>query len=337
MAYLLVAAILVVLALGMWALHLVRRQQALLVALAKAEKDGVDAQHDADQAKRELADYLCAIEQHVLVSVADAQGFIIDANQRMVEVSGYTHEEMMGMDHRQLDSDIATHDTMQELRATLRRGQIWRGELCSRTKQGTLYWVDSAIVPMKDGTGTVRQYLRVGLDVTARKHTEAEMARRATHDALTDLPNRNLLRDRMQQALESCRRTGDHAATLFLDLNRFKQVNDELGHDVGDQLLVAVAQRIKTSVRSEETVARLGGDEFVVFVPRLSDPSTAHALAHQLTLKLSEPFNLSGQVVHIGASIGVAIFPTHADSVDSLLKTSDASMYQLKQETRRAS
>lgn len=315
--------------------RLTQSRAALRLALMDAEKACAVAQAKADQSERTLTDYMRAIEKHALVSVADAKGFIVEVNERLVEVSGYSRDELIGMDHRQLDSDPDEMDPMLELRATLSAGHIWRGELCSRTKQGELYWLDCAIVPMRDAKGAIKRFLHIGVDVTDRKHAAAELARRATHDTLTGLANRTLLRDRMHQALESCRRTGELSAVLFLDLNRFKRVNDDLGHDAGDALLMAVALRLKALVRAEETVARLGGDEFVVFVPRLSDPTTAQTWMSRIVHSLSQPFELGSETVQVGTSVGLAMFPADADSVDGLMKFSDAAMYRAKEQSRQ--
>lgn len=313
-----------------------RRHAILHQQLEASEKACLLAQEAAEQHQRTLSDYMRAIEKHALVSVANTKGYIVEVNERLVEVSGYSREELIGMDHRQLDSDPMEMDAMPELRAILSAGNIWRGELCSRTKAGELYWLDCAIVPMKDATGKIKRFLHIGVDVTDRKRAAAELARRATHDALTGLPNRLLLRDRMQQAMETCRRTGGQAAVLFLDLDRFKQVNDELGHDVGDQLLVEVANRLSSLVRTEETVARLGGDEFVVFVARLSDRAHADMLAEKISTRMSEPFVLTGQTVTIGASVGVAVYPHDADTVDGLMTFSDNAMYRVKEGRHQA-
>jgi diguanylate cyclase (GGDEF)-like protein len=128
-----------------------------------------------------------------------------------------------------------------------------------------------------------------------------------------------------------CRRSGELAATLFIDMNRFKAVNDTLGHDVGDQLLVAVALRLRAAVRAEDTVARIGGDEFVVFMPRLPEPAGAHMLARKLEQLMSDPFELTGHTLQVGASLGVAVYPDDGQGVDELLKVSDTRMYRAKE------
>ena len=142
--------------------------RGLKARLAEASRDAAQAKQAAEHARTELTVYKRAIEQHALVSVADAKGIIVEVNDRMVQVSGYTREEMIGMDHRVLDSEPTDREAMRKLRSTLAAGEIWRGELSSRHKQGTLYWVDSAIVPLLGANGTPARYLRVGVDVTMR-------------------------------------------------------------------------------------------------------------------------------------------------------------------------
>lgn len=171
-------------------------------------------------------------------------------------------------------------------------------------------------------------------DLTAEKQAEEMMQRRAHYDALTGLPNRSLLADRVQQALTSARRSHAHLAELFIDLDRFKPVNDELGHAVGDQLLSEVALRLRRCLRESDTVARVGGDEFVVLLPVVGGSTDAIAVAEKILYALNQDFELAGQRVNIGASIGVALYPEHGSSEELLTKSADAAMYRAKSEGR---
>ena len=186
-------------------------------------------------------------------------------------------------------------------------------------------------MPLKDTEGRVKRYISIRIDVTERMQAEQEMRRLATHDTLTGLVNRELLRDRIQQALAGERRRTHRAAVLFIDLDQFKTINDSLGHETGDKLLVEVAQRLVASVRAEDTVARQGGDEFIVFLPRIQDTQNAALIAGKLVQQLALPFRIDGHELYIGSSIGIAVFPEHGDDVDTLLKNSDTAMYTVKE------
>ena len=328
----------------LWFDHrLVKRERSLLASetqLARAELETqaanalVQAKHGVEQALAELSTYLQAIDQHALVSVADRSGQIVQVNDKFVAISGYSREELLGQDHQILNSGIHERDFFEQMWTLIARGEIWRGVVCNRSKSGMLYWVDSAIVPMKDAAGTVTRYISIRIDISERKRAEQEMLRLATHDGLTGLANRTLLRDRISRALESNRRTHDLAAVLFIDLDQFKPINDSLGHDVGDRLLVEVASRLVSCVRAEDTVARQGGDEFVVFLPRIHAGRDAAILAEKLQGSLLVPFLIEGRELCIGSSIGIAIFPDDGDDVDTLLKSSDTAMYQVKETGR---
>ena len=300
----------------------------------QAAKALVQAKQGVEQALAELSTYMQAIDQHALVSVTDPGGRIVKVNDKFVAISGYSHDELLGQDHRLLNSGTHEGDFFKQMWATIRRGEIWRGIVCNRTKSGSLYWVDSTIVPMKDASGVVLRYISIRIDVTERKQVEQEMLRMATHDGLTGLANRTLLRDRIRQALKSGRRTQDLAAVLFIDLDQFKTINDTLGHDVGDLLLIEAARRLQSCVRVEDTVARQGGDEFIVFLPRIHEAADAAILAGKLLTSLALPFQMGVRTLHVGSSIGIAVFPGDGDDVDTLLKNSDTAMYHVKKTGR---
>jgi diguanylate cyclase (GGDEF)-like protein/PAS domain S-box-containing protein len=323
--------------------RLVRQEKDLNEAerqLAKSELEArnanelLQAKHGVEEAFSELSTFMQAIDQHAIVSVASRDGRILQVNDRMTAITGFSREELLGQDHRILSSHTHEREFFRHLWLTLGQGQTWRGVICNRRKNGSLYWVDSAIVPQRDSAGEVVRYVSIRIDITERMQAEHEMVRLATHDSLTGLANRTLLRDRVQQALETNKRTGMKSAVLFIDLDQFKTINDSLGHEVGDRLLVEVSHRLRDCVRAEDTVARQGGDEFIVFLPRIPDAASAGVLAAKLLRQLAQPMHLDERELFVGSSIGIAVFPEDGEDVDTLLKNSDTAMYQVKEAGR---
>jgi diguanylate cyclase (GGDEF)-like protein/PAS domain S-box-containing protein len=288
------------------------------------------ANEGVEQAFAELSSYMKAVDQHAIVSVAGRDGRIEQLNDKLVTVSGYSREELVGQNHRILASGAHDRAFFSAMWETLGRGDSWRGVICNRAKSGELYWVDSAIVPLKDAQGDVTRYIAICVDITERMRAEQHIRQMATRDSLTGLVNRVVLRDRMEQALRSDRRTAHGAAVLFIDLDQFKAVNDSLGHEVGDQLLIEVSRRLVAAVREEDTVARQGGDEFIVFMPRIQHADNAAAVAEKLVRELSRAIDIGGRELYIGSSIGIAVFPDNGSDVETLLRNSDTAMYHVK-------
>ena len=263
------------------------------VQLARSELEAqsantlLQARKGVEAAFTELSTYMTAIDQHAIVSVADSTGRIVQVNDKLVAISGYNRSELLGRDHNVLSSGTHEKAFFTQMWAVLKRGEVWRGVICNRDKSGRLYWVDSAIVPLKDGGGVVTRYISIRIDITERMQAQHDMQHMASHDNLTGLVNRVLLRDRIQRALESDKRTNSRAAVLFIDLDQFKTINDSLGHDTGDRLLIDVARRLESCVRAEDTVARQGGDEFIVFMPRIREPHNAARMAENLVRELA--------------------------------------------------
>ncbi|MBT9528385.1 MAG: EAL domain-containing protein [Rhizobacter sp.] len=326
-------------AMGWFSVRLSRQRRRLELAARQLSDSEEKARHanvllaaknDVERAFAELTTYLHAINAQALVSVTDASGRIIEVNDTFCAVSGYAASELMGQDHRILNSGTHPKEVFAQMWGTILRGDTWRGEICNRRKNGGLYWVDSSIVPLRNSEGRIERFISIRIDVTERKKAESRMVKMATHDALTGLPNRALLRDRIEQALAHDRRSHDMAAVLFIDLDDFKTINDSLGHDVGDQLLIEVAKRLRECVREEDTVARQGGDEFIVLLPTLGAAHGADLVAQDLLRACAAPFKIRGEELHISASIGIALFPTDGRDVDTLLKNSDIAMYHAK-------
>lgn len=334
------------LTIGWFSLRLARRDRDLRNTVSQLETSEQQARianalliakQGVERAFAELSTYLQAIDQHALVSVTDPAGRIVQANDKFCEVSGYAGGQLIGRDHRLVSSHSHSDTFFAQLWNTIARGDIWRGEICNRARSGTLYWVDSAIVPLKDDAGSVARYISISIDISERKRVEQDMMHMATHDALTGLPNRNLLQDRIQQALAHDRRINEQAAVLFIDLDRFKTINDSLGHDVGDLLLIEVSRRLLAVVRDEDTVARQGGDEFIVLLSTIDDAQSAGSVARKLLKALDDPYYVKGKELHVSASIGIAVFPEDGADVDTLLKHSDIAMYHAKEDGRNTS
>jgi diguanylate cyclase (GGDEF)-like protein len=222
----------------------------------------------------------------------------------------------------------------QAMWATLEATGQWRGEFWNRRSDGDIYPQLSTISTVCDKGGRLTNYIAVFGDITQLKRSEEELYRLAHMDALTGLPNRVLLRARLEQSVSRARRDGSMLAILFLDLDLFKNVNDTLGHPVGDALLQSVAAAMQTKIRAADSIARLGGDEFVVLMEDVDDPNMAAQLARRLLGVFSSPFDAEGRELYITASIGISIFPLDGEDMDALLSNAGVAMYQAKEHGR---
>ncbi len=330
-------------------LHLVQMRIAAEDGRArdKAESELLLEKERLRTALDELRYQKFALDQHAIVTITDTRGTITYANDRFCDISGYRREELLGQNFRIVKSDAHTPDFFHEMYRIIASGQVWKGEICNRAKDGRLYWVDSTIVPFTDEHGKPTRYISIRTDITERKLAEAQIHNLAFYDPLTHLPNRRLMHDRLQQTLASSKRNEYLCALMFIDLDNFKPLNDRHGHAVGDLLLVEVAKRISRCVRETDTVSRFGGDEFIVILSELTgdvDESTAQAaaVAEKIRATLAEPYALqlgeqpgSRSIDHLcSSSIGVALFTGQETSPDELLKQADIAMYRSKQAGR---
>lgn len=268
------------------------------------------------------------------VFITDARGRIQWINDSFTRLTGYSSQEAIGRSPSLLKSGKQDDAYYQILWKTIQQGKTWSRETVERHKNGKLFTVQQTITPITNDQGNISHYVSILDDITAQKETAARIQYMAHFDALTALPNRALFRDRLRQTLAQAKRDGLSSALMFLDLDRFKAVNDTLGHHIGDLLLQAVADRLKACVREADTVSRLAGDEFTVLLPHVSGREDASLIAEKITAALAEPFILEGKEVSIGSSTGIAFYPADADSDEALIKCSDNAMYVAKEQGR---
>jgi diguanylate cyclase (GGDEF)-like protein/PAS domain S-box-containing protein len=269
------------------------------------------------------------------IIILDTRQCLLAVNQAFTEITGYPADEVIGCSMALLNSDPQYQETFHRMCANLDRQQHWQGELWSRRKSGEIYPQWLAIHSINNEQGVVTHYIGMFSDITERKLAENRIHHLAHHDVLTNLPNRVLLQDRINQALAQAVRRRHCMAILFIDLDHFKVINDSLGHDLGDLLLKAVAERMAACTRSEDTVARQGGDEFVILLPNLRQPQDAAVVAQKLIDKLiGSPFKLYHHELHITPSIGISVYPHDGTHTQDLLKNADAAMYYAKERGR---
>jgi len=270
------------------------------------------------------------------ILVTDADGTILTVNQAFVAVTGYSVDEALGRKPSLLNSGRHDAAFYAEMWQTLAEQGQWRGEIWNRRKSGEIYpeWIN--ISAIHDDAGAVSHYVAIFSDITKVKENEERLRHLAHFDALTGLPNRFLFQDHVELALVQAARSGKQVAIMFLDLDRFKLINDTLGHRAGDTLLTEVGQRLAACLRAGDTLSRFGGDEFTVVLPDLESGSAAATVADKFIEALSLPFHIAGKEFHITTSIGIAIYPQDGEHLDSLSRAADTAMFVAKEQGRNA-
>lgn len=273
-------------------------------------------------------------KSHEAVMITDLNGNIISINKAFTTITGYTNEEVLGKQPRMLTSERRDPDFYQTIWQQIASEGAWRGEITDTHKSGDLIniWLD--ISSVHDRNGQLSNYIAIFSELTTGNSLEKRFEFLAFHDPLTQLPNRLLLHDRFKQALANASRVGAMVAVLFLDLDKFKQVNDNLGHNAGDQLLKLVGQRLQQAVRDVDTISRIGGDEFVVLLTELHTTDTAALIAEKILAALRESFVVGKQHLSTSTSIGIAMYPHDGHELDALLHIADEAMYQAKNSGR---
>jgi diguanylate cyclase (GGDEF)-like protein/PAS domain S-box-containing protein len=265
------------------------------------------------------------------IMVANAEGLVTRVNSAFTRITGYTQDEVVGQSPRMLSSGRHDARFYAEFWHSLNSVGVWRGEIWNRRKNGDLFAVLQSVAVVRDAKGAVLHYVSVFADISQIKAHEAELDKVANYDSLTHLPNRRLLSDRLKQALVRSDRTGKSTAICFLDLDGFKSINDQLGHAVGDQVLVGVAHHLSAVLRADDTLARLGGDEFVLLLSEIATTEECAQILDRVLDAARLAIEADGHVIGVSASIGVSLYPSDNSDPDLLLRHADMAMYLAKQ------
>jgi diguanylate cyclase (GGDEF)-like protein/PAS domain S-box-containing protein len=269
------------------------------------------------------------------VVICDAKHTILRVNRGFTRITGYEADDVIGLSHSMLGNN--RHDSVfyRDFKEAMEREGHWEGETVATCKDGRECATYITTEALRDAHGKVCNYVALYLDISERKASEARIQHLAEYDQLTDLPNRTLLRDRVGVALEAARRAGNRLAVMFLDLDRFKTVNDSLGHEFGDKLLCEAARRLSSVVRASDTVSRHGGDEFIVMLPEIASELDVRSIARKLIDAIGQPFLIDGKEIILSLSIGISMYPDHGNDIETLLRKADTALYVTKDAGRK--
>jgi len=268
------------------------------------------------------------------VTIAGADGNIITVNRAFTEITGYSEAEVFGKNPRILQSGLQDGNYYRQMWDTIYRDGRWSGEIWNRRKDGSIFPESLTISVVRDASGQITNFVGVFSDITRLKSAQEALDFQAHHDPLTGLPNRALLEDRLENSIHRSKRERASLAVLFIDLDRFKNINDTFGHHVGDVVLCEAANRFTSMVRESDTVARLGGDEFIIILENIVDPAASTRVADKILDALKKPIVIASQEFFVGASIGISLYPQDGDDRSELLKHADTAMYRAKERGR---
>ncbi len=268
------------------------------------------------------------------VIISDKQGTVVEVNRAFTEILGYERDEAIGQNPRMWKSDRHGESFYRDFWNSLMTVGRWRGEIWNRRKDGSVFPEWLSISQVVDSEGELTHFIGVFTDISNLKESQEQLDHLAHHDALTDLPNRLLYVERLTQAIKHAERQNKQLAIVFIDLDRFKNINDSLGHPAGDQLLCLVAERLEDVVREDDTVARISGDEFVLLLEDIGSSNNAAHVAQKVMRIFDSSFQLEGREVQTSASLGISLYPQDGDDAATLLRNADAAMYRAKDEGR---
>jgi diguanylate cyclase (GGDEF)-like protein/PAS domain S-box-containing protein len=265
------------------------------------------------------------------IIITDMTGIIVDVNGTFTTITGFSREEAIGQNPRILKSGRQSPEFYVDMWQALLEEGYWSGEVWNRRKNGEVYAVMNTISAVYDEQGVTTHYVSLGNDITPIKEHQEQLEHIAHYDILTNLPNRVLLADRLSQVMLQCSRHKHSLAVVFLDLDGFKAVNDAHGHDIGDELLIALSVRMKVALREDDSLARIGGDEFIAVLADLVNVEDCQPILERLLLSASEPVTINGSVLNVSASIGVTLYPQDNVAAEQLIRHADQAMYKAKQ------
>lgn len=293
---------------------------------------------DISEKKRQeaLLQQDAAVFEHTIegVIITDPEGKIINANRAFEYITGYSKNEVIGRNPNLLKSGRQDKSFYRALWESLKKRGYWRGEIWNRRKDGTVFPEWTTISSVTNDNGEVVNYISVFSDISDIKRKEEKLQHLADHDILTDLPNRLMFNHLLDQALSEARRNKSRIAVIFIDLDRFKNINDSMGHKAGDELLKIIAHRFQANVRRQDVVSRIGGDEFIILFKDIGSINSVTGTINQIMSAFEKPIELEGQQIHITASIGVSLYPDNGETAVTLIKNADAAMYRAKDEGR---
>ena len=295
------------------------------------------------------------MEQHSIIAFTDIKGSITYANDKFCKISGYSEEELIGQNHSILNSGNQSSEYWQDMYEILKTEGIWQDEVKNKRKDGEYYWVDTTIVSLLDSKGNIDSYISIRTDITKYKKIQEELKehqdnlekivqnrtleldqlnqklkRLSEVDTLTNLSNRRKLKIDFNRELKRVNRFERKMALFFLDLDRFKHVNDQYGHEVGDLLLQCISENILQILRENEFLYRIGGDEFCILIPEFDEKEELNVLAQRLLKMISNIKTIDGFNIDIGCSIGISIFPDDGITLADLMSEADKAMYEIK-------
>jgi len=300
----------------------------LLVQLAEDAK----YKQQLIEQKEELNQFKVIVDNTLnSVVITDPQGVIEYVNKRFTEISGYAAKTVIGGKPKLWSSEETPPEVYAQLHSTLKEGDYWQGELKNKHQAGGMYWARTTMFPVKSSKNCITKFICIQEDVTQQKHDKDTIEHLANHDPLTGLPSLRLGKDRLEQAILAAQRHNLTAAIMFIDLDGFKRINDEFGHDAGDQVLIEVGRRIVAELRQTDTVARIGGDEFIVIMTNIKKEKAISQVAVKIINSVKDDIPYQGTQLGVTASVGIAKYPLHGTTSTELMKNADKAMYSIKE------